>query len=356
MRLRKKLRKSPPPPGQAPGTPVHVGERLTEGTTIQVYSYDKGALETVTTQVCTDCFRFQKDPRITWLHVTGLHESAKISRLGEAFGLHALVIEDILNTHGRSKVDELDDALFVVTRIITPEPASGGVDHQHLALYIAPNLVISFSEAPTKVFAPVMQRIAEGKGRIRGLGGDYLAWAILDAVVDNYFAVIDTLDQRLQTLDQDLQDGADDVETAQLYRLRSEVTAFHRLVRPVREIASALAHSESPLLTEGSAIYYRDLYDHAVHVLDHADDLREMSSSLRDFYLSIVNNRMNEIMKVLACVSTVFLPLTFLAGMYGMNFHHMPELDEPWAYPAVWAICFIIAGGMFWFFRRRNWL
>ena len=344
------------PPGLPPGSATFAGESTGSGTVISVYSYDREDLETVTTTACGDCFRFQGTQRTTWLHISGLADTAKISQLGQHFGMHPLLIEDVLNTHGRQKVDFGDNDFFVVLRLLGYDEATGQVENQHLAVFVARNVVLTFVEAPTRALDPVIQRLKTNGGRIRSMTVDYLAWAIVDAVVDHYFVVIDGLDTKLQALDDEMQDGVSDVEVRDLFQLRRECVTLHRYVRPIREIASLLSHSELPLLTAATSLYYRDRYDHAVHALDQADDLRELANGLRDFFLASVNNRMNEIMKVLACVSTIFLPLTFLVGIYGMNFDFMPELHSKWGYPVVWLTCAAIAAGMLVFFRRRRWL
>jgi magnesium transporter len=344
------------PPALPPGTALHTGEKRSDETRIEVFSFDRDQLERVTTTATGECFRFQNPDRVTWLHVTGLHETGKITQLGTCFGIHPLLIEDVLNTHGRSKLDQWDDRLFFTLRMLAFDAASNSIDDQRFSMFVAPNLVLTFAEEPTHVFDPVFERIKEGAGRIRTMRVDYLAWALLDAIVDHYLGIIDELDERLIAIDEGLQDGFDDLEIARLYRMHSEVVVFHRLVRPVREIASTLSHSESPLLTGDTNLFYRDLYDHAVHLVEQAADLHDHANSLREFFLATVNNRMNEVMKVLACVSTIFLPLTFLAGVYGMNFDYLPEKSWHYAYPVFWLLCAIITAFMLWIFRRKRWL
>jgi magnesium transporter len=344
------------PPALPPGTPLHTGEQKADQMRIEVFSYDRNQLEQLETPSPHECLQFQDPDRVTWLHVTGLHEAAKITQLGECFGMHPLLIEDVLNIHGRSKLDQWEDRLFMTLRMLVFDAAASRVDNQRFAMFVAPRLVLTFAEASTRVFAPVFQRIKEGAGRIRGMGADYLAWALLDAVVDHYLGIVDALDERLIAIDEGLQDGFDDLEIAHLYRMHSEVVIFHRLVRPVREIASSLSHSECPLLTHETNLFYRDLYDHAVHLVEQAADLHDHANSLREFFLATVNNRMNEVMKVLACVSTIFLPLTFLAGIYGMNFEYLPEFKWRWGYPFFWLVVILVVTTMLFIFRRKRWL
>jgi magnesium transporter len=344
------------PPAQEPGTPTYVGGHPEVVTRIQVFSYDTQHFENVTVEEVGACQRFQKPGRPTWLHVTGLREAEKVAALAAGFGLHPLLIEDVLNGNGRSKLDQDDAWLFLTVRLLRLDAEDTHVEDQHLAVYVAPNLVLTFCEATTDVFAPVIQRLREGTGRLRSLPVDYLLWALLDAVIDHYFLVIDALDARLQRIDEGLEDGADQVEIHDLHHARSDVIALSRKLRPMREIVSQLSHSDSPVLSDATRIFFRDLYDHAIHAIDQTDDLRELSNSVRDFFLASVNNRMNEIMKVLACVSAVFLPLTFLAGVYGMNFEVLPELAWRHGYLMFWGVCVLLVAGMLWFFRWMRWL
>jgi magnesium transporter len=219
------------------------------------------------------------------------------------------------------------------------------------------NLVLTFCETPTAVFDPVIDRIRTNVGgRIRRLGADYLAWAILDAIVDNYLSVIDHLDDAVVAIDEKLQLDDRSAHVGEIYALKREINRVFRTIRPIREIAISLLRENETLLTPASRPYYVDLNDHAIQAIETTEYLREGSNSLREFYLSSASNRMNEVMKVLTCFSTIFLPLTFIAGIYGMNFEHMPELQHRWAYPAIWIIFLLCAAGMFWLFRRMRWL
>lgn len=356
--LRRPLEHRVKAPGQPPGQLLHIGEKRAERVCFHATEYDEEKAELLATDDVSECLRFADTRQVTWIHVTGLHEPDKIALLGEAFHVHPLILEDILSTHCRPKIEEFDDYVFVVTKLLHYDEATHLVDVQQFSLLLLPDTsVITFLEAPSPVFDPVLQRIQSGgTGRIRRSGSDYLAWALLDTVVDHYFNVMDGVDESLADLENRFQDDPNSVNASELFQLKKEVSALHRLVRPIRDIATILHRSESALITKQSVPYFRDLYDHAIHVLEQTEDLRENAASLRDFYLSQASNRMNEIMKVLTTFSTIFLPLTFLAGVYGMNFHSMPELDVTWAYPALWAVFLLIAGGMFWFFRRKNWM
>lgn len=344
------------PPAMPPGALVHVGEQLTDKVTFRIVEYNKEKVVIEDTDDIAECLRFKDTRPVTWFQVTGLHEIDKISELGKRFEIHPLVLEDILNTSSRPKVEMFDDYLFVISKLLRFDQETRNVEMQQFALIVFKTVVITFLEAPTTVFDPVLERINKGAGRIRGAEQDYLAWALMDAVVDHYFGVIDGVDHQLSDLDGALQEDAAGVEAGVLFAAKREVAELHRLVRPIREIATALHRGDSLLLTDYSKPFFRDLYDHAIQAIESVEDLRELASGLRDFYLSAVSNRMNEIMKVLTLFASFFLPLTFLAGIYGMNFEHMPELAVPWAYPALWSVFIVASIGMFILFKRKKWL
>lgn len=342
-------------PALPPGTLVHVGERKTEAFHLSLVAYDRDQVEEVEVTTITEDLREKRTGGPKWIHATGLHDVEQIGKLTALFDIHPLVAEDILNTHHRGKIEVHDNYVFVVTKNAELEP-DGQVHIQHFCLILTNEAVLTFGEAPTGIFNPLLRRIRGGQGRIRKMKTDYLAWALLDAVVDHYFVVIDEVEGQLSNLEELLQENITAVDALQLYTSKSEITSLHKLVRPLRAISNGLQLGGSPLLTEATHLFFRDLHDHSLHLAENAEELRELASNLRDFYLTAVSNRMNEVMKVLTCVATLFLPLSFLAGVYGMNFEHMPELGLPWAYPAIW-LCFLsIAGGMLWLFFSKKWL
>lgn len=346
-------------PGLPPGTLIHTGEKRADEVVFTAIEYDAEASELLATEDVEECLRFADNPgKVSWIHVTGLHEPEKIGQLGKAFKIHPLILEDILNTDCRPKIEEFDKYVFVVTRLLLFDPEKQAIDVQHLSILLLPDSsVLTFLEEPTGAFHPVMERIRTGGGgRIRRFGSDYLLWALLDIVVDHYFNVVDQVEQTIEELEDRFEGDPNSLDAKELYVLKKEVVALHRLLRPMRESATVLNRSDSDLLSTRTQPYFRDLYDHAVHVLEEAETLKDSAASLRDFYLSQASNRMNEIMKVLTCFATIFLPLTFLAGIYGMNFEHMPELHWQWAYPALWVVFVVSAGGMFWYFRKKGWL
>lgn len=344
--------------GAPPGSLVHVGEKRTERTEIRLVSYDGDSVEMEDLETFPSKKRCDDPDKVVWLHTAGLHEVEKLSVAGKEFGISNLILEDILNTGSRPKIEKRADEIFVVTKLVTVDHETRSVDIQHFALLLLPgNLLLTFVEGPSDAFDPVIDRIRTGGGgRIRVFGADYLAWAILDATVDHYLSVIDHLDESVGEMDDRLQVDSSGVEASELYNLKRDVGHLYRAIRPIREITVSLTRPNTPLLEERSQAFFEDLNDHGIQVLESTEDLRENVSSLRDFYLSAVSNRMNEVMKVLTCFSTIFLPLTFIAGVYGMNFEHIPELKLEWGYPAVWLAFILCAAGMFLLFRKKNWL
>ena len=352
-------------PGQSPGLLVHLGEQRVDRVIFTATEYDEEKAECIATEDVSECLRFADTREVTWIQVTGLHDPERIAQLGEAFHVHPLILEDILSTHCRPKIEEFDDYVFVVTKLLHFDAERHSVDVQQFSLLLLPDTsVITFLEAPTPVFDPVFQRIQTGvTGRIRRSGADYLAWALLDTVVDHYFTVMDGVDEAIADFEERFEDDPNSVRAAELYQLKKEVSALHRLVRPIRDIATILHRSESELITPATRPYFRDLYDHAVHVLEQTEDLRENASGLRDFFLSQASNRMNEIMKVLTIISTIFIPLSWVAGVWGMNFQggpdapfNMPELRWAFGYPLALTIMLLIVIAEVYFFWRKGWL
>lgn len=353
--------RKPRPVAQSPGTLVHRGEKRTERAVLRLVTYDSEVQEQRELSGIDDEPFAPGDGKVRWLHVTGLHEVEEIARIGRRFGIDALSLEDILHTSSRSKIENRETGIFVVMRLLHQPPESTGkraIEGQHFALLLLPgDLVLTFCETPTPIFDPVLERIRTNiGGRIRRLGADYLTWAVLDAVVDNYLLMIDRLDDEVVAMDEKLQGSPNEVEVGEIYALKRDINRFDRAIRPVREIAGVMMRSNAALLSEASKPFFLDLNDHAIQAVETTEYLREGSAALRELYLSLASHRMNEVMKVLTCFSTIFLPLTFIAGVYGMNLEKMPELDKPWAYPAVWIVFLLCAGGMFWLFRRMKWL
>ncbi len=343
--------------GLPPGTAVHIGERRAEAMVITRYSYGAQSFDEHP-QVTVDQCAFPVGlERTTWVSIQGLHQVDELQRLATGYGLHPLVVEDIVNTHQRPKVEDYGDYLFIVLKALYPE----GDNYEELvaeqvSLVLGKNFVLSFQEGPQDAFVHVRERLRNGKGRLRSSGSDYLAYTLIDAVVDHYFPILERVGEDIEQLEDRLvaDPGPDTLPT--LHRLKRAMIVLRRSVWPVRELVAHLERGESSLVKQSTLVYLRDVYDHTIQVIEATETLRDMLAGMLDIYLSSLSNRLNETMKVLAIIATLFIPLTFLAGVYGMNFKYMPELSWPWGYPAVLGIMAVVAGCMLWFFRRKKWL
>ena len=342
--------------GLSPGTLMYVGDKKAGSSRITVIDYDAaGYIEKEVASV-EECFPFKDTATVTWINVDGVADADVIGKLGEKFDIHPLVLEDIMTTTQRPKTEDLGGAVFVVLRMIECGPDGTDLVADQLSLIVGPNFVLSFQETPGDCLGPVRERIRGGKGRIRKLGPDYLAYALIDAVVDNYFFVLEKLGERIDLLEDDLIAEPRRELLHEIHGLRREMIHLRKALWPLRETVGGLERMESALIKKTTTVFLRDLYDHTIQVVDTVESFREILMSMHETYLSSVSNRMNEVMKVLTIIATIFIPITFLVGVYGMNFKHMPEIGWRWGYPAVWAVILASVGGMVHFFRRKKWL
>jgi len=343
--------------GLPPGSLVHVGEKKSERTKITIMDYDGKAFQEKEAKSVEDCFSFKETATVTWINIDGVHDSELVGKLGSHFGVHPLILEDIMTTAQRPKMEDLGDYIYVVLRMLTCEKDKDGVFSEQVSLILGPNFVISFQEsAGGDVFDPVRDRIRTGKGRLRTLGPDYLAYALIDAIVDNYFLVLEKIGERVEVLEEDLVTNPDQETLHEMHVLKREMIYVRRSVWPLREVISGLERAESELIRQSTGIFLRDVYDHTIQVIDTVETYRDMLSGMLDIYLSSVSNRMNQVMKVLTIIATIFIPLTFLAGVYGMNFKFMPELEWRWGYFVIVGIMLAIGITMLIIFRRKKWM
>lgn len=347
------------PPAQTPGTGGYVGERRVDAVAIRVLDYGPEGVREREVADGRECAAFEGRDGPAWVQVTGLHEAERLRGLLEAYRVHPLVWDDIMNTNQSPKVEDFGDYLFITARLLTraPEDSPERFEMLHFAMILTDRVLLSFQEAPAPlVFDPVRTRLIEGRGLLRSRGPDYLAWALLDAALDHYIRALDDLGDEVSALDERLTLPGSSVGLDEIHALRARTSFLYRAIRPMREVAVSLQRSESPLVTPGVHPFIRDLYDHAWHAIEAADHLREAAAAIREYHQALLGQRLNEVMKALTAISTVFLPLSFLAGVYGMNFDFMPELHQPWAYPALWAVFFVIGCAMTLYFRGRRWL
>jgi magnesium transporter len=343
-------------PGASPGSLVFVGEQKLENVRISVIDYDPEHLTEKEVASIEETFGFRDTASVTWINLWGLHDVEVIEKLGKHFGLHSLLLEDILNTTQRPKIEDFGEYIYIALKMIHHDPATQSSIQEHVSIVIGHNFVLSFQERVGDVFENVRVRLRSGKGRIRKMGPDYLAYALMDALVDGYFVVLESVGERVEALEEEVM-GDPDTETLQnIHRLKREAILMRRAVWPLREVVSIFEKGESDLVHEGTDIFLRDLYDHTIQIIDTIESYRDVVSGLMDLYMSVISNKMNEVMKVLTIIATIFIPLTFIAGIYGMNFEYMPELGWRSAYFVVWGIIVGVGAAMLLFFRRLKWL
>lgn len=340
--------------GLTPGTVMFTGAQKVDAVTVDVIHYDRDAMTEQHGLGLEDALSAVGPGSVTWLNVNGLHETDVIERIGERWGLHPLTLEDVASVGQRPKLELFDDYLFVVLRMLAFE--NDHLADEQLSLILGRNIVITFQERPGDVFEPLRERIRQAKGRIRSMGADYLAYALLDIVVDNYFVVLEHYSDALEAIEGDVYADPQPAVMERISSLKREALHVRKAVWPVRELMSALLRDESELFSRPVQTFLRDAYDHVIQAIDTLETLREILGSLQDSYLSSLSFRMNEVMKVLTMIATIFIPLTFLAGIYGMNFERMPELGWPWAYPALLGLMLVVTAGMVYYFRRKRWL
>jgi magnesium transporter len=342
--------------GLPPGTIVHVGEKRREHVKLSVISYDAANFQEQEVKSVEEALAFRKKTSVTWLNIDGVHQPEIIEQIGNSFGVHPLVLEDIANTGQRPKMEDFDDYIFVVIKMFRFDEKDDETKTEQISLLLGSDFVVSFQEKEGDVFDPIRERIRSNKGRIRKMGADYLAYSLIDAIVDNYFTTLEKLGEAIEEIEDKLVTNPRSETLQTIHDLKRELIFLRKSVWPLREVISRLERSESPLIVKSTFVYLRDVYDHTVQVMDSVETFRDMLSGMLDIYLSSVSNRMNEVMKVLTVIATIFIPLTFIAGIYGMNFKFMPELDQPWGYPAVLILMLVIALVMLIYFRRKKWL
>ncbi len=340
--------------GLPPGTPVYVGERKAEPTSISVIDYTPDSVEERKGLRAEDCLAYRGKKSVSWINVDGLGGMDQIRRLCDGFGIHPLVVEDIFDTQQRPKAEDYGDYIYVALKM--PSETEGAIEYEHLSLVLGNGYVISFQESAGDGFDPLRERIRKGGGRSRKSGSDYLAYAIIDSVVDSYFSVLEGLGERMEGIEGSLISDPASKTLGRLMASKKEMILLRRAVWPMRDAVSYIERTETPLVKKETRTYLRDVYDHTIEVMDNVEMLRDISSGMLDVYLSSVSNRLNEVMKVLTVIATIFIPLTFIVGVYGMNFKDMPELSLPWGYPAVLLGMFAIALGMLYYFRKRKWV
>ena len=340
--------------GLPPGTLVHIGERKSEHVTVTVFRYSTTSCKELHVEQ-VDQLSSPADESVIWINVGGVHEVEMVETLGKQFSLHPLLLEDVTNTDQRPKLDDYEAYIFLVMKMLSLTDRKD-IAVEQVSFVLGKNYVISFQENGTDVFQPVRERLRGGKGRLRQSGADYLLYALVDAIVDQYFAVLELSGEQIEAVQQAVVDDPKPETLNEIHALKRQLLFVRRAVWPLRDVMTNLSRSDCPFLQHPTKVFFRDVYDHVVQIVDTIEILREMVSASLDIYLSSVSYRLNAIMRVLTVITTIFMPLSFIASIYGMNFEYMPELRSPWGYPLVLGVMAAVGMGMLVLFRNKRWL
>ena len=342
--------------GQVPGELVFVGEQKVAEATIRVIDYDQDLLNDQQLRDIKDGLNYKDTATVTWININGLHDTELIREIGAGFGLHALVLEDIVNTGQRPRMEEYDDYLFFVLKMMRYDQVTGKVCSEQLSMVLGKTFLLTFQEQPGDVFEPVRDRIRKQKGRIRKVGIDYLAYALLDTIVDNYLLIIERLGEQIEDIENEILDNPTQKILSRINAYKREMNYLRKTIRPAREFILPLSRLDSELIQPATQPFLKDLLDLSNQAVDVIDTYRDMLSDHLNIYDSRVSSRLNEIMKVLTIFSAIFIPLTFIAGIYGTNFEYVPELHFRYSYFVMWGVMVVVVLVMLRFFRRKHWL
>ena len=342
--------------GLVPGTVVYTGDRESDDLYIEVFDYTITSCIEKELDTIEEAFVYSDSDPVTWININGLSHVDAIEKVGAHYQLHPLILEDIANTQQRPKIDEYEGYLFVVMKMLYFD-TNQNLIVEHISLVLGPNYVITFQEANGDVFDTIRERLRAGKGRIRGEDSDYLLYALMDAIVDNYFNLIESMGDKIEEIEDDLfQKEVKEEITGEIQNLKKEILKIRRAVFPLREVVNRIEKMEHSLISNKTQFYLRDLYDHVIQVSESIEIYRDMIWGLMDMYMTTISNKMNEVMKVLTIIASIFIPLTFLAGIYGMNFEYIPELKYKYSYFIFWGVLIVLFFGLLYYFKRKRWL
>lgn len=342
--------------GLPPGTLIHIGDKKIENVEITLINYNEAQYQEREIKKIEECFPFRDKPAVTWININGIHDAEIMGKIGEYVGLHPLLLEDIMNTDQRPKIEDFGDYIFIILKMIYYNEKKNEIEIEQVSLILGLNFVISFQEREGDVFNSIRERIRRGKGKMRKSGADYLAYTLIDAIVDNYFVILEGTGEKIEEMEEKLVANPTLNTLQGIHNLKRDMIFLRKSVWPLREVISGLERTESLLIEESTGIYLRDVYDHSIQVIDTIETFRDMISGMLDIYLSSISNKMNEVMKVLTIIATIFIPLTFIAGIYGMNFVYIPELQLRWGYFAALFIMAVVSIIMLIYFRKKKWL
>lgn len=341
--------------GHPPGSMVYTGQQTEEPLRISVIDYDAATITEQEDAATEACVALKETDTVSWINVNGLNDTEAISRIGSEFGIHPLVLEDILHTTQRPKLEDMGDYVFLVVRMLFVEPGSNEIHSEQISFILTEHCLITFQEKAGDVFDAIRDRLRKNHGRIRKMGPDYLLYALMDSIVDNYFLIMEKTGEQIETIEQSLMENPNSLLLNELYAQKRELLYIRKSVWPLREAVSGLERGESKLFQPKTHAYLRDLYDHTIQVIDTVETFRDMLSGVQDLYLSSMGHKTNQVMQVLTVIATIFIPLTFVAGIYGMNFENMPELGWEYSYPIFWTVIVTLTLGMLYCFRRMKW-
>jgi magnesium transporter len=341
--------------GLPPGSIIHVGEQKIEKVKITLTEFDEKNVETCEINSVEEIDPYTDTPQVTWVSVSGLHDTELIKQIGEKFSIHPLVLEDILNTETRPKIEMTDDYIFIAMKMLTYNNNESEIVTEQVSFILGDTFVFSFLEKSDNIFNPIKDRITNNYGRVRKQASDYLFYALMDVVVDQYFLLLEQIEQNIESLDDEVITNADRSQIEKIYNLKNKLLLTRRSVWPLRELFTRLMREESKLINKKIVPYLRDLLDHTIQITETIELQREITNGLMETHLSMMSYKMNEVMKVLTVIATIFIPLTFIVGIYGMNFPNMPELEWPWAYFALWGVMICVVLFMLFYFKRKKW-
>ena len=341
--------------GLPPGTIIYKGDEQTEKVRITLIEFNEKDFFEKEFLDFDECLMHVKADMVKWINIDGIHNTELIQKIGDKFNIHPLTLEDIANTEQRAKFEDYENYLYSIMKMLSYD---NEIKSEQLSILLLDNnTVISFQEVQGgDVFDLIRTRLRQGKGRIRKLGADYLSYCLIDAVVDYYFVILEKIGDRIESLEDELVDNPTKKTMTKLHHMKREMIFLRKAVWPLRELISNLERTETKLIKKATRLFLRDLYDHTIRTIDTVETYRDLLSGMMDIYLSSVSNRMNEVMKVLTIITTIFVPVTFIAGVYGMNFKFMPELESPYGYWIVCGVMLLIIASLLLYFRKKKWL
>ncbi len=342
--------------GMPPGSLVYMGEKEALPAKITITRYNEQNIVERQLEDFTECQMAADPGEVTWINVTGISHVKHLEKLGECFKIHPLVLEDILEVGQRPKVEDYDDYLYIVLNYIRPVPEGEELVAEEISLVLGPHYLLSFYAGDNDIYAPIRERLLQAKGRIRKLGADYLAYSLIDLIVDNYFIELERFGDQMESLEDEVVANPSPQTLRDVHRFKNDMIMLRKSLWPLREVIARLERRESPLISESLGNYFRDVYDHTIIAIDTVETYRDILSGMLDIYLSSMSNRLNSIMKVLTIIATIFMPLTFITSLYGMNFKHMPELQWEYGYFMVLGVVAVVAVSMLEYFRRKRWI